>query len=443
MAAAGPMCTIISSGMTTGFSAVLLPQLELASSHIRITKEEASWIASMAALPMALGCVLGGILMERFGRKTSHQIIAVPYVLGWVCISLSRAVWMLYVGRFLTGLCLGLMGPLTPVYIAETAGPNFRGILLAGVSLAVSSGILISHLLGTFLHWQLAAALSALFPFACYIGISFVPESPPWLAARGRFTEAVKAFRWFRGYSPESTRELRELLEKYQVNGHDASAQSTITMKEAFLHVTFVKPFLVMNLFFLVMQFSGVNAVAFYTVHILRDMGQGMNEYLATNIIGVVRLIMSVVACVLTRRFGRRPLTMLSCIGTGVSLVLLGLTIRSKIDACLPLLLLVTYICFISIGLVPLPWVMVGEVFPVRMRGIGSGVSSAFCFLVFFAVVKTSPATMEAIGADGTFFFYGAVALVGAGLLFLCLPETRNRTLQEIENSYQRKPAPV
>ena len=425
--------------MTTGFSAVLLPQLEASVSSIRITKEQASWIASMAALPMALGCLLSGVLMERFGRKTTHQLISIPYVLGWVILSLSRDVWMLYLGRFLTGLCLGLMGPLSPVYIAESAGPQFRGILLAAVSLSVSSGILISHLLGTFLHWQLAAALSALFPLACYVVISFMPESPPWLAARGRITEAIVAFRWFRGYSPESTGELLEMLEKHQpqVNGFHSTTDNSDGSR-AWTQAAFLKPFFVMNLFFLVMQFSGVNAVAFYTVHIIRDVGSGVDEYLATNIIGIVRVVMSAVACILTRRFGRRPLTTISCIGTASSLLLLGVALRYGSDACVPLLLLVMYICFISVGLVPLPWVMVGEVFPVKLRGLGSGASSAFCFLVFFTVVKTAPGIMHLIGVDGMFFLYGSVALAGAVLMFLCLPETRNRTLQEIENSYKR-----
>ncbi|KAJ9592463.1 hypothetical protein L9F63_015879 [Diploptera punctata] len=408
------MCAIISSGMTTGFSAVLLPQLELATSSISITKEEASWIASMAALPMALGCLLSGVLMERFGRKTTHQLICVPFVIGWVVISLSRQVWMLYLGRFLTGLCVGLQGPLSPVYVAESAGPQFRAILLAGVSLSVSSGILISHLLGTFLYWQLAAALSALFPLACYIAISFVPESPPWLAAKGRITEAILAFRWFRGYSPESTKELVEMINKHQVQGNGFVNEDKDGIR-ALLDPTFTKPFF----------FSGVNAVAFYTVHIIRDVGSGVDEYIATNIIGIVRVIMSAAACVLTRQFGRRPLTIISCFGAAASLLLLGVTLRFGSDACVPLLLLVLYICFISIGLVPLPWVMVGEVFPVRLRGFGS-------------VVKTAPGIMEAIGADGMFFLYGAVALVGAVLMFLCLPETRNRTLQQIENNYKR-----
>ncbi|XP_069699274.1 facilitated trehalose transporter Tret1-2 homolog isoform X2 [Periplaneta americana] len=436
LAAAGPMAAITSSGMTTGFSAVLLPQLERPDSIVKITLEQASWIASMAALPMALGCALGGWMMERFGRRTTHQLVCVPYVLGWVLLSLARNLVMLYVGRFLTGLCLGLIGPLSPVYIAEISGPAYRGALLATVSLAVSMGILAANLLGTFLSWQLTAAICAVFPLICYVGIFWVPESPAWLAARGRSSEAEEAFHWFRGYSTEAETELRELLRKHETG---RPQQTWVELWQEIRKSSFLRPFLVMNGFFLVMQFSGVNAVAFYTVSILKDVGQGLDEYLATNIIGVVRVVMSLVACVLTRRYDRRPLAVVSCLGTAASLVGLGAFLLSGPSAgWVPLLFFVAYICSVSVGLVPLPWVMVGEVFPAAARGFGSGASSCFCFLVFFAVVKTGPALIAGAGPHGAFFTYGAVAIVGAVVLYLFLPETRNRTLQDIEEGYSR-----
>ncbi|PNF39483.1 hypothetical protein B7P43_G11053 [Cryptotermes secundus] len=431
LAAAGPMAAITSSGMTTGFSAVLLPQLQSPDSVIPISDNQATWIASVAALPMGPGSVLGGVIMERLGRRAAHQLVCVPYVLGWVLISLARNPAMLYVGRFLTGLCVGMIGPVSPVFIAETSGPAYRGVLLATVSLAVATGILLANLLGTFLHWQLAAAISAIFPLVCYVGVFWVPESPAWLAARGRRAGATAAFHWYRGYSPDGSKELRDLLNKH------ATVRAKYTWAELWVEIrkmSFLKPFVVMVVFFSVMQFSGVNAVAFYTVTILNGVGSGLDAFLATNIIGLIRVLMSVVACILARRFGRRLLAISSSLGAAASLLGLG----AVGPGWAPVVLLVSYICFISIGLVPLPWVMVGEVFPSVVRGFGSGASTCHCFLVFFAVVKTGPDLIASVGIHGAFYTYGAVALGGAVFLYAFLPETRNRTLQDIEDTYCR-----
>jgi MFS family permease len=387
--------------------------------------------ASVAALPMAPGCILGGLLMERLGRRATHQVICVPFVLGWVLMSLAHNVALLCIGRFLTGLCVGMNTPLSSVFVAETSGPEFRGVLLAMVSLAVAVGILLANFLGTVLHWQLAAAISAIFPLVCYIGVFWVPESPVWLAARGRRVEATAAFLWYRGYTADAVKELRDLLNKHAA---ERVKQTWAELWGEVLKMSFLKPFFVMIGFFLLMQCSGVNAVSFYTVDILDGLGSGVDPYVATNIIGVLRVIMSVVACFLARRFGRRPLAVTSFLGAGASLLGLG----AVGPGWTPVVFLALYICFVSIGLVPLPWVMLGEVFPAAVRGFGTGSSSCLCFLAFFAVVRTGPDLIASVGVHGAFYTYGAVAIGGAVFLYALLPETRNRTLQDIENEYSR-----
>lgn len=161
-------------------------------------------------------------------------------------------------------------------------------------------------------------------------------------------------------------------------------------------------------------------------------------------IIDVVRLIMSVVACILLRKTGRRPLAAIS--GTGTAISLIGLSVflyfASKDKQILsiswiPMALLVGFICFVSIGIVPLPWCMTGELFPLALRGLGSGIVSCMNFLCFFVVVKTGPLFFVNIGAEGAFLIYGTVALLGTIFLVICLPETKDKTLQEIENSFE------
>lgn len=175
----------------------------------------------------------------------------------------------------------------------------------------------------------------------------------------------------------------------------------------------------------------------------MQDLGTNIDEYFATNLIDIVRALMSLVACYLLKRFSRRALAVSSGIGTAISLgALSGFLIAVQNNLIpsthltwIPILCLISYICWISTGLVPLPWVMIGEVFPASSRGIGSGISSTFGFMCLFLVVKTSPGMFNGLGAAGTFGIYGCVALFGSLFLYIFLPETRNRTLADIEES--------
>ncbi|XP_065334091.1 facilitated trehalose transporter Tret1-like isoform X2 [Cloeon dipterum] len=441
LAASGPVVATISSGMTSGFSAVLLPQLKAADSELPITEDDMSWIASMAALPMALGCLAGGFGMERLGRKRTNLLLCIPFIAGWLLLATAQNVALLLVARFLTGLAVGILGPVGLIYIGETSAPQYRGVLLAAVSLAVSTGILLSHLLGALLHWRLAAALCTLAPLIALILVLVCPESPAWLASHGRPTEAQDSFRWLRGADPEAAAELQTLMHKQQQRpGEDCGSKGRLT------RASFVKPFILMNIFFVIQQFSGVNAVAFYTVDIFQQtLGSGgVDKYVAMGVLDIARLVMSLVTCVLLRRLGRRPLALVSAAGTGGCLLILASLLRFGSSADLrwtPVGLLVGYMCFVSIGLVPLPWVMTGEVFPAAVRGIGSGATSCLGFLVFFAVVKSGPAMFATLGSDGTFAIYGLVAAFGGVYLYFFCPETKNKTLQEIEDAFERKPA--
>ncbi|KAE8750361.1 hypothetical protein FOCC_FOCC002921 [Frankliniella occidentalis] len=439
LAAAGPVMATISSGMTTGYSAVLLPQLEHPNSTIPISYGQASWIASMAPLPMALGCLLSGLLLDRLGRRRSQLVICVPFTIGWVLLAVARDLPAILGGRFLTGLCVGLVGPPSLIYIGETAEPAYRGLLLAAISLAVAVGILVAHVLGTVLHWRLTAWLCATAPLACIAFLCPSPESPVWLASKGKLAEASRAFRWLRGFDEAASLELQGLLAKHGAAAFPEGAKApgppppTVSSEVAalplwrqLLHRSFLRPFIIIATFFFLMQFSGVNAVAFYTVSIMKDVGGGLDEYVATIILDVVRVLMSCAACVLLRRVGRRPLAVLSSAATGVSLM--GLAARLAFGdpashAWMPVSLLVTYITAVS-------------VFPGNLRGLSGGATSALNFLFFFAVVKSGPSLFATFSPPGAFAFavYGSVALLGSVFLLLFLPETKNKTLQDIED---------
>ncbi|XP_055629327.1 facilitated trehalose transporter Tret1-2 homolog [Toxorhynchites rutilus septentrionalis] len=446
IAATGPIISSAAAGMTNGFSAILLPQLQHPGSAIQITSDQSSWIASMAPLPMAAGCLLGGLLMEKFGRKVTHLILNITFAVGFCVLSMAPSYDIILVGRFITGFSCGLVGPPASVYIAETSDPKYRGVLLAGVTFAVSFGILIAHFFGTLFHWKMASLYCSFFMAVSYIFVMVCPESPSWLLSKGRNQEAEEAFRWLRGHDGEIMKEFNDMVVKYEGDSTAGKTKGTrITLVEHVLRKQFILPLITLLVFFFTMQFSGVNIVAFYSISLMQTtIGSNINEYLAMLIVDLVRVITSLLACILLKMFGRRPLAMLSGIGTTVSLVSLSIFLyfQNSIPlyqnlSWMSLIFLISYIVFVGLGLFPLPWCMSGEIFPIATRGIGSGLTSSFNFICFFVVIKTGPSLFASVGTNGTFMIYGLISLVGTLCLYMILPETKNRTLQEIEDSFK------
>lgn len=393
---------------------------------------------------MPFGCLLGGFLMQKYGRKMAHFILNVPFVVGWVMIALSKNLLCLLIGRFLTGLCVGLLGPPVPVYIGETSDPKYRGLFLGAVTLAVSLGILLAHLFGTLLTWQMTAVLCGLFPFVSYIIITFVPESPSWLIAKGRIQEASEAFVWLRGYSAEAYKEFENMIAAQQKIKDANNADNRRSLRDTIVLKAFYKPLVILLVFFGAMQFSGLNAVVFYTVEILKtSLGEDINEYAATLSIDCVRVIISVIACVVIKKSGRRALTAISGFGTAITLLLLALYLYLTNDSAsnvswVPLLLFVSYVVFITIGLNPLPWCMTGELFPLRFRATGSAIVTFFNFFCVFVVVKTKTTLFAYLRPEGAYTVYGIITAAGIIILCIYLPETKNKSLQEIEDTYTR-----
>ncbi|XP_049881497.1 facilitated trehalose transporter Tret1-2 homolog [Pectinophora gossypiella] len=442
LTAAASILLTFTAGLTSGYSAILLPQLKERGSIINYDENTGSWIAAMAALPMAPGCLISGWMMEKFGRKTSHYMVCAPFLLGWILIACASDLSLMLLGRFFTGLCVGLLGPLGPVYIGETTDPKYRGFFLAAVSLAIAVGILVAHLIGTFLTWQWTATICSLFPVLSIFLLMLVPESPTWLIAKGQLEDGVRSFHWLRGFDDSAKTELKGLVDRQKAQ----DSEPQMSLKEKLINLKspeLLKPLFIMIIFFITCQFSGVNAVAFYSIEIVeKAVGTGMDRYMAMLLIDALRVVMSVVACVICKMYGRRPLCFISGIWTALSMVGLSIYLywsnaTQTSMSWLPLTCLMMYITAISIGFVPLPWIICGEVFPTRVRGLGSGISSATTFASFFIVVKTAPGMMSNLGEVVTFLIYGIVALVGTIVLFFILPETRGKSLQEIEERFR------
>ncbi|KAK0086739.1 hypothetical protein PV326_005462 [Microctonus aethiopoides] len=448
-----PIVSTIATGMTMGYSAVLLPQLwrinATGISSMNVTRlkrslatgsddptitstHEESWIAASAAIAMVPGCWISTLLMDKLGRKSAFMIINPIFALGWNILAFANEFTMLIVGRVLCGFSVGLLGATSPVYILEITHPHLRGLLLACLSLAVALGILSSHVLGTWLHWRLTAHLCGLIPILCFIFGYFVPETPSWLLKHDSQVAAFNTWQFLKG--KDSSMEFANLNSDIHCNHNDEEK----SWRELYLVKPFLMPLFIICVFAFTSQFSGINVVTFYCVKMLTDIVGTDNAYLATMLLDCVRVIFSIVACWLTKRCSRRLLTNISGFGTALTLFALSACLYSDYDQpWLSIVFLFIYICTVSLGLVPLPWLLCAELFPdASTRALGSGLSAGFAFICFFGAVKTGPIALEVILPHGTFTVYGTIALLGTVFLHFCLPETKDKTSDDIKNEF-------
>lgn len=439
----------INTGMAFGFPAVAIPQLELPDNgYFTIDKYQASWIASLSAVTTPIGCLLSGYLMDVIGRKKTLILTQFPAIAGWLLIATASSLPMIYAGRLLIGLGSGMVGAPARVYTGEATQPHLRGMLAAAGSVGVSLGVLIEYGLGAaLLPWNRIALVSSLIPLLALIGSLLIPETPSFLMSSGKAEASKKALIKLRGPTCDVDYEAAELQNFAMKNNiHKLTAKETLkSMKEraAFF------PYLILAAYFLIYQFSGVNPVTFYAVQIFEDSGANMDKHMATLLTGVVRLIFTIVSAGLLRRCGRRPLTFISSVGCGITMLVLGTYMFFRttwLDEGVPLQY--TWVPVASIllftitsvmGYLVVPWVMIGEVYPTQVRGAMGGLTTCTAHFSIFLVVKTYPILQDLVSNYGAFWFYGVVSLLGTVFFYAYVPETKGRTLQEIEEYFSGK----
>ncbi|KAL6261523.1 hypothetical protein P5V15_006611 [Pogonomyrmex californicus] len=437
-------------GMPIGYSAVLLPQLsEKNNSTLYVDRELGSWIASVHSLATPVGSLISGPLLDAIGRRGSLQLAAIPLCVGWLVIAFSKSVTTILVGRVVCGVSIGLMAVPAQVLVGETAYPGLRGFLVVGSFAAYCAGILLVYALGASFNWDVVAFYAIILPIAAFIALCLVPESPAWLVRRKKINEAKKALLWLRGGNVEQMNEEIELLSvSMKVNLTRKPVDTSFKKKISAAISTIrdpgvLKPLIIINVFNTLQLSSGTYVIVFYAVDMVKDIGGGnVDNYLAAVVTAVIRFIFSLVSCVLLLKMGRRVLGIVSALGTALaSLILAGYMIArqegSSVDAYVLAVCLLFYVGANTVGLLTLPGLMTGELMPLRARGIGGGCIFFIFNLLLFFITKCFPWLNSAVGTTGIFIIFGVFALLEAIFIYLALPETKDCSLQEIEDYFQ------
>ncbi|KAG7210309.1 hypothetical protein KM043_011850 [Ampulex compressa] len=442
----------IAVGLTMAYSAILIPRLLDENAELQASENEVSWIASLVVVSAPIGAMIGGFLMESFGRLRTLQIGTIPCVAGWILLALSTNIPMLLVGRLLVGMATALATSPAIVYITEVARPELRGSMISFGPTLASFGMVLAYLKGAYLHWRVVAWLSIIYVVVPILLVQFcIPESPVWLVSKGRIEEAKKSLEWLYKYEASQgkmsaaeaqfttiMKENEIKLSEQRRSKHGTSA----TKLRGFLKPTGYKPMSILFLFFSFQQFSGIYITLFYAVTWFQDVGAGIDEYMASILVGVTRFLCSMVNTWLLRRYKRRPLCIISSLGMAVCMIVSGyftLLIKNgdRSGYWVPVLCLLLYVCTSMVGMLTIPWTMTAELFPTEIRGIAHSISYSMANLLMFAALQ-SYRSLQALlgGAYAMQWFFAAVSLAATVFVWLLLPETHDKKLSEIEEYF-------
>ncbi|XP_037978426.2 facilitated trehalose transporter Tret1 [Plutella xylostella] len=435
----------INTGMAFGFSAVALPQMQGANSTLPVTEDQASWIASLSSAGTPVGCILSGYLMDAIGRRPTLIVTEIPLILGWLLVAFAQNVPMLYVGRLLIGLGSGMVGAPARVYTCEVSQPHLRGMLGALASVGVSSGVLIQYVIGSATSWQILAGVSAIVPFISFVGMILLPETPNYLLQQDKREGAEKSLNKLRGSTCNVDEEIQRMI-TFKEKNHVDPLKTPREIIKALLSPSALKPFTILAVYFFIYQWCGVNTITFYAVEVFEASGSTLDKYWATITLGVIRVIFTVVGCILCRRCGRRLLTFVSAIGCGVTMITLSAYMYwlqywkanniVPVHTWIPVASIFLFTVACTLGYLIIPWVMIGEVYPTQIRGIVGGMTTCAAHLSVFSVVKTFPLIRHTLNDYGAFALYGTMSLFGTIFFYIFLPETKGKTLQEIEDYF-------
>ncbi|XP_028178065.1 facilitated trehalose transporter Tret1-like [Ostrinia furnacalis] len=436
LASYGSLCT----GMSMGWTSPVLPQLRGPNSPLATppTLQEESWIGSLLVLGGLFGPVITVLLSKYIGRRWLIMGSNVPLLLGWLLAGVASELATLYAARLLWGCATGMQFATIPIYIGEIAEDKIRGSLSALFLLFINVGFLLAYAIGPFTsYWGLTAAGGILSLF--YVPFTyFIPESPFFLVLNGRSEEASEVLQKLRGTSKEAV--LPELEGLQAVVAREFKEEPRI--KDLWATRGNVKALGICVFLAMLLQLSGIDVLLFYMEELLVKVGASITPSDGTIIMGVVQVVTSCITPLVVDRLGRKLLMWTTSLGLTIFLTLIGvyalLDSYYKVDmtsvAFLPLLCLIVYMILFTLGVGPVPWILVAEMFPVKTKCLASGICSFMCWLAGFIWTRFFRDVAASYGIYTAFWILAVCCGIGFVFSATLLPETKGKTFDEIQD---------
>lgn len=395
--------------------------------------ETEGFVVSAVLFGATFSSLVSGRITDWIGRRAVVLITAVIFVVGSLVGAFAPSIEVLVFSRFCLGLAIGVASFTAPLYISEIAPPHLRGRLVSLNQLAITMGILLSYGVDyTFSHggeWEWMIGLGAVPAMLLGVGMLFLPESPRWLLAKGRGDKARSVLTNIRGGG--------------DISGEWAEIEQTLKQEEASwreLLQPWLRPMLIVGMglaFF--QQVTGINTVIYYAPTIFQMAGfeSDSGAIMATAGVGAVNVAMTVVAIVLIDRLGRRPLLLWGMAGMAVSLGILTMgfagILPPELLKWIGVVSLMLYVASFAVSIGPIFWLMIAEIYPLRLRGLTMSLATAVCWVCNLVVSFTFLLLIKYLGAAGTFALFGVMTLLAIVFSYYLVPETKDRSLEEIE----------
>ncbi|XP_071310042.1 solute carrier family 2, facilitated glucose transporter member 6 [Agelaius tricolor] len=441
-----------SFGFALVYPSPVIPALEAhPSPALRLDQHTAPWFGSVFTLGAAAGGLSTMLLNDCLGRKLSIMFSALPSALGYALLAGAQGLWMLLLGRVLTGYAGGVTSASIPVYISEISHPGVRGMLGACPQIMAVLGSLVLYALGLVLDWRWLAVAGEVPVLAMVLLLCFMPNSPRFLLSQGREEEALGSLCWLRGQDTDYAREYEQIKDSVRKQSRRVSCAE---LKDPFLY----KPILISGLMRFLQQLSGVTCILVYLQPIFKKTSVILKAEYDAALVGLVRLSAVAIAAVSMDKAGRKILLFVSAGVMLVSNLTMGLyihfepashngtvantTLASSANlpaeptnyiTLIPLLATMFFIMGYAMGWGPITWLLMSEILPLKARGVASGLCVLVSWLTAFTLTQFFLPVVNAFGLEVPFLFF---AVISAGnILFTgcCVPETKGRSLEQIE----------
>jgi sugar porter (SP) family MFS transporter len=399
-----------------------------------LTSFQQELVTSLLLVGAMVGALTAGRVADAVGRRKTILVTAAIFVIGVMLAAFAPAYWILILARFVIGLAVGSASMTVPLYIGEVAPPKIRGALVSFNQLMITLGILVSYLVDYGLadseNWRLMFGLAAIPAVVLGIGIWFQKESPHWLVRQGREDEARSVLRQLRA-ADEIDDEIDEVKSVARIE-EKGSAKELLARG--------VRPALWVGVLLAVFQqVTGINTVIYYAPTLLKSAGLGNNASLLANVvIGGVNVLMTIVAIWLLDRTGRRPLLLVGTTGMAIGMIITACAFLSGDElhggtAYVAIAGLIVYTGSFAVGLGPVFWLMIAEIYPLRIRGQAMSVATIANWGANFVVTISFLTLLNAISPKGVFFLFAFLTFVALVYFAKRVPETKGRSLEQIE----------
>lgn len=399
-----------------------------------LTTAQYSVFSSILTIGAMLGAILSGKIADLIGRRGAMGISQIFCISGWIAMIFAEGARWLDIGRFVLGFGIGLVSYAVPIYIAEITPKHVRGLLTALNPLLMGFGQSLAFLYGSLVNWRILALIGVIPGVMQLPGLFFIPESPRWLAKVGRMKEFEASLQSLRGKDVDISQEADEIKDYTNFLQQMSGDGFLNLLQRKHVHSLIVGVGLIVF-----QRFGGIYGFLFYASTIFDS--AGFSSRIGSIAAAIVQIITTALGAVLVDISGRRPMLLIStvgaclgCIITALAFVFKELNYSTEISGMLVLIGVVGYLGFLQLGLGGIPWIIMSEIFPINIKGSAGSLVILVSWIGSWVVSYTFNSLFD-WSPIGIFFLYGAICGLGVLFIWKLVPETKGRTLEEIQAS--------